>query len=632
MSTRIASHRLNLVCAALAALALVAGCSKNDSTQAAANEDAASNTAATQSTDQAAPDQAAGNQAAADQGATEQGAPAQATGARGVQVAQAPAPAPLPPRADRDEDVVPAPAAQDGGQDDVDNGAGGQSYAYEDPDQQEVVSAYVDPPLAEPAPVEVEWAPPPMLVEDVPPQPGPDYVWTGGYWGWQGRWIWCAGRWSHPPRHHYHWQEPYYEHRGDRVVFVPGYWAAPDSRFVAPAIGVAIAAAFVAAGVHHGHAPDGPQGVFVPPPPGSRPGIIVPAPLGTPPAVVLGAPPVIHAGMRVEGNVENNSHNTTIVNNIRNVTIIAPQGTTANGQRFQTTVAAQSHPMPGVKPVVAVMAPKPASPTAIPAYRPGQKPVALPPPHQVVRRGPMPVRPGESAQAVAGRVPQPGTGPLSAHGEGPGTPPQQQAQRGREQGGPIQARPDPNANAAWQAHERAEAAQGQQALRDQQAQRESQEAQARAQQQSQAKLQQEAAAQQRAQQQAAQQHAQQEAAQAQARQREQQEAQQRSQQAAQQHAQQEAAQAQARQREQQEAQQRSQQAAQQHAQQEAAQAQARQREQQEAQQRSQQAAQQHAQQEAAQAQARQREQAQKEQAERKDQQQRRDDNNGQNQR
>ena len=141
----------------------------------------------------------------------------------------------------------------------------------------------MDPPLEQPAPIAVDWAPPPMLVEDVSPQPYPDAVWTGGYWGWQGRWVWCAGRWSRPPRHNYRWHEPYYEHRADKVVYVPAYWSPPERHFVAPAMGAAIAAAVIAAGVHAGHHADGPQGVFVPPPPGSRPGIIVPAPVGTPP-------------------------------------------------------------------------------------------------------------------------------------------------------------------------------------------------------------------------------------------------------------------------------------------------------------------------------------------------------------
>jgi len=82
----------------------------------------------------------------------------------------------------------------------------GPSYAddaqYADDDQRQVVSVYVDPPQEEPAPVAVDWAPPPMLVEDVPPPPYPDAVWTGGYWAWQGRWVWSAGRWSRPPREH----------------------------------------------------------------------------------------------------------------------------------------------------------------------------------------------------------------------------------------------------------------------------------------------------------------------------------------------------------------------------------------------------------------------------------------------
>ena len=54
------------------------------------------------------------------------------------------------------------------------------SYAddaqYANDDQQQVVSVYVDPPEQEPAPIAVDWAPPPMLVEDVSPQPYPDAV------------------------------------------------------------------------------------------------------------------------------------------------------------------------------------------------------------------------------------------------------------------------------------------------------------------------------------------------------------------------------------------------------------------------------------------------------------------------
>ena len=54
------------------------------------------------------------------------------------------------------------------------------SYAddaqYANDDQQQVVSVYVDPPEQEPEPIAVDWAPPPMLVEEVSPQPYPDGV------------------------------------------------------------------------------------------------------------------------------------------------------------------------------------------------------------------------------------------------------------------------------------------------------------------------------------------------------------------------------------------------------------------------------------------------------------------------
>jgi len=232
---------------------------------------------------------------------------------------------------------------------------------YVNDDQQQVVSVYVDPPLEQPAPVAVDWAPPPMLVEEVPPPPYQDAVWTGGYWGWQGRWVWCAGRWARPPRAGYRWHEPYYEHRHDKVVYVPAYWQPPDRHFIAPAAGVAIAAAVIAVGVHAGHHADGPQGVFVPPPPGSRPGIIVPAPVNTPPRVVVGAPPVVNVGMRVNGNVENNSHNVTNnvtnITNVRNVTIIAPATATANRQDFHQAVVADPH-----RPIPAVAGTRPTAP------------------------------------------------------------------------------------------------------------------------------------------------------------------------------------------------------------------------------------------------------------------------------
>jgi len=243
------------------------------------------------------------------------------------------------------------------------------------PDSDPVVSVYVDPPIEQPEPIAVQWAPPPMLVEVPPPQPYPDAVWTGGYWSWEGRWFWAAGRWSPPPRPHYVWVQPYYEHRADVVVFVPGFWCAPERHFVPPPPELRISVALAGPGVRAGRRPMGPQGVFVPPPPGSRAGIIVPAPLGTPPAVVVSAPPVVNVGMRVHGNVDINNRNAA---NVSNVTVEAPAAATANGQAFHNSVPARAHLAAELAAAGRPAAPRPVSQQAIPTYQSGRAPMPLP--------------------------------------------------------------------------------------------------------------------------------------------------------------------------------------------------------------------------------------------------------------
>ena len=407
--------------------------------------------------------------------------------------------------------------------------AGAPSYAddsaYADDEQQQVVSVYVDPPLEQPAPIAVDWAPPPMLVEEISPQPDPDAVWTGGYWGWQGRWVWCAGRWSRPPRPQYTWHEPYYEHRADKVVYVPAYWSPPERHFIAPAIGIAIVAAVVAVGVHAGHHADGPQGVFIPPPPGSRPGIIVPAPIGTPPSVVIGAPAVINVGMRVNGNVENNSHNVTNnvtnITNVRNVTIVAPRTATANGRGFQQAVAADPHRPPMVAAGARPTAPTPRSTTPVAAWQPGHPAPVLP--------AAQPVRGGPPRGEAAGR---------------PGMPPpngqlaqQQRAQQeqAQQQAGQQRVQQEQAQKAQQEQAQKAQQEQAQRAQQQAQQQKAQQDQARKAQQEQAQRVQQQKAQQeqsQRAQQQAQQQKAQQE--QAQRAQQVQQQAQQQAQQRAQQ--------------------------------------------------------------------------------------------------
>jgi hypothetical protein len=269
------------------------------------------------------------------------------------------------------------------------------------PDNEPVVSVYVDPPLDQPAPIAVQWAPPPMLVEVPPPQPYPDAIWTGGYWAWEGRWFWAAGRWAPPPRPSYVWVQPYYEHRADVVIFVPGFWCPPERHFVPPPPGISISIALAAPGVRFGPPPMGPQGVFVPPPPGSRAGIIVPAPIGTPPAVVMSAPAVVNVGMRIRGNVEVNSRNTTNITNVTNVTIEAPAGATANGQAFQNSVPARAPLAAALAPAGRPVAPRPVSQQAIPSYQQGRAPMALPAgqPLRNDRNPGAPARPVPAAQA-----------------------------------------------------------------------------------------------------------------------------------------------------------------------------------------------------------------------------------------
>ena len=63
--------------------------------------------------------------------------------------------------------------------------------------------------------------PPPRVIRVVPPSPGPDFIWVGGYWypvG--GHYRWHDGYWTRPPYAGGRWVEPH--HDGER--FYNGYW------------------------------------------------------------------------------------------------------------------------------------------------------------------------------------------------------------------------------------------------------------------------------------------------------------------------------------------------------------------------------------------------------------------------
>jgi len=47
-------------------------------------------------------------------------------------------------------------------------------------------------------------------------RPGPDFVWTGGYWdGSPGHYVWVNGKWDRPPHAHAQWSAPHWERDGD---------------------------------------------------------------------------------------------------------------------------------------------------------------------------------------------------------------------------------------------------------------------------------------------------------------------------------------------------------------------------------------------------------------------------------
>jgi outer membrane lipoprotein SlyB len=51
----------------------------------------------------------------------------------------------------------------------------------------------------------IQQAPPPPPVETVVVAPGPDYMWIGGEWVWNGGWFWVGGHWGYPPHPHAIW-------------------------------------------------------------------------------------------------------------------------------------------------------------------------------------------------------------------------------------------------------------------------------------------------------------------------------------------------------------------------------------------------------------------------------------------
>ena len=67
--------------------------------------------------------------------------------------------------------------------------------------------------------------PPPRVVGAAGYAPGPGYVWIDGFWDLRGsRWAWAPGYWGRPPRVGAVWVRPYWEPHGRSYRFHRGYW------------------------------------------------------------------------------------------------------------------------------------------------------------------------------------------------------------------------------------------------------------------------------------------------------------------------------------------------------------------------------------------------------------------------
>jgi len=67
-------------------------------------------------------------------------------------------------------------------------------------------------------------APPPIPIYTQPYPPGPGYIWTPGYWGYDSGYYWVPGAWILPPRIGFLWTPGYWAYNGSNYFFNQGYW------------------------------------------------------------------------------------------------------------------------------------------------------------------------------------------------------------------------------------------------------------------------------------------------------------------------------------------------------------------------------------------------------------------------
>ncbi|WP_233841898.1 hypothetical protein [Dyella sp. 2HG41-7] len=73
--------------------------------------------------------------------------------------------------------------------------------------------------------VSVGFPPPALPVYEQPPIPGPGYIWTPGYWAWDGgEYYWVPGAWILAPYYGALWTPGYWGWDGTVYLFHAGYW------------------------------------------------------------------------------------------------------------------------------------------------------------------------------------------------------------------------------------------------------------------------------------------------------------------------------------------------------------------------------------------------------------------------
>ena len=73
--------------------------------------------------------------------------------------------------------------------------------------------------------VSVGFPPPPLPYYDQPPIPGPGYIWTPGYWAWDGfDYYWVPGTWVLAPEPGFLWTPAFWDWDNGAYLFHAGYW------------------------------------------------------------------------------------------------------------------------------------------------------------------------------------------------------------------------------------------------------------------------------------------------------------------------------------------------------------------------------------------------------------------------